>query len=405
VISTPTTAANSRTSWLATTDRSSPADSPVAGLQLSGIAKVLGGRTIVDHLDLTVGKGELICLLGPSGCGKTTTLRMIGGFLQPDAGRLHIDGVDHTYSKPERRPTAMVFQNYALWPHMSVSKNIAFGLKIRKMSSTQIKEKIDWALDLLGLQHHRDSMPARISGGEQQRVALARALVLEPEVLLMDEPLSNLDAKLRVQVRETIKEIQQRLGITTVFVTHDQEEALSIADRIAVMNGGRIEQLAPPAELYRLPRTTFVAGFVGAMNVFDSGPDNGIITLADGGSLPCGSFSGRRGDSCWVRPEDIQITDPGAAGTGRAVVLRVIPRGHYHEVLLQSHGTALRAFSDDDPQPEQVVGVRATRALVYSDGLLVEDDETVATEGQSAGVRSGGGTTPVAVGFGQGPTV
>ena len=340
MMSTFAAAANRRAGRRPDMDKNSSADS--AGLQLSGIAKVLGGRTIVDHLDLAVAKGELICLLGPSGCGKTTTLRIIGGFLQPDAGRLHIDGVDHTYSKPERRPTAMVFQNYALWPHMSVSKNIAFGLKVRKMSSTQIKEKIDWALDLLGLQHHKDSMPSRISGGEQQRVALARALVLEPEVLLMDEPLSNLDAKLRVQVRETIREIQQRLGITTVFVTHDQEEALSIADRVAVMSGGRIEQLAPPAELYRLPRTKFVAGFVGTMNVFDSAPVNGSIPLADGGSLPCASFSGRRGDSCWVRPEDIQITDAGAPGTGRAVVLRVIPRGHYREVLLQSHGTALR---------------------------------------------------------------
>ena len=348
-------------------------------------------------------KGELICLLGPSGCGKTTTLRIIGGFLQPDAGRLDIGGVDHTYSKPERRPTAMVFQNYALWPHMSVSKNIAFGLKVRKMSSTQIKEKIDWALDLLGLQHHKDSMPSRISGGEQQRVALARALVLEPEVLLMDEPLSNLDAKLRVQVRETIREIQQRLGITTVFVTHDQEEALSIADRVAVMSGGRIEQLAPPAELYRHPRTKFVAGFVGTMNVFNSGPADGGIPLADGGSLPCASFSGRRGDSCWVRPEDIQITETDAPGTGRAVVLRVIPRGHYREVLLQSHGTALRSFSDDDPQPEQVVGVRATRALVYSDDLLVEGDGTVAPGRESVDGRSGG-ATPVAAGLDQVPS-
>ena len=380
------------------------ADPAAVGLELTGIAKVLGGRTIVDHLDLAVARGELVCLLGPSGCGKTTTLRIIGGFLQPDAGLLHIDGVDHTYSKPERRPTAMVFQNYALWPHMSVSKNIAFGLKVRKMSSGQIKEKVDWALDLLGLQHHRDSMPARISGGEQQRVALARALVLEPEVLLMDEPLSNLDAKLRVQVRETIREIQQRLGITTVFVTHDQEEALSIADRVAVMSGGRIEQLAPPAELYRLPRTKFVAGFVGSMNVFDSAPDNGSIPLADGGSLPCASFSGRRGDSCWVRPEDIQITDIGAPGTGRAVVLRVIPHGHYSEVLLQSHGTALRSFSDDEPQPEQVVGVRATRALVYSGDLLVDVDETTAGEEQSIMDPSVGDVTPVAAGPGEDPS-
>jgi putative spermidine/putrescine transport system ATP-binding protein len=343
------------------------------GLRLSGISKVLGGRTIVERMNLHVGPGELLCLLGPSGCGKTTTLRMIGGFLSPDAGTLTINGIDHTRSKPERRPTAMVFQNYALWPHMSVSKNIAFGLKVRKLSATQIREKVDWALDLLGLQHHKDSMPARISGGEQQRVALARALVLEPEVLLMDEPLSNLDAKLRVQVRETISEIQKRLGITTVFVTHDQEEALSIADRVAVMNGGRIEQLAEPGELYAHPRTTFVAGFVGTMNTLDVGPSGDGIPLQDGALLPCDWFSGTTGEVCWIRPEDLLITPADEAGSVRAVVLRVIPRGHYREVLLQCHGSTLRAFTDGSPDAEQVVGLRASRALVYADGALVED--------------------------------
>ncbi len=344
------------------------------GMRLAGISKMLGGRIIVEDLDLDVHKGELVCLLGPSGCGKTTTLRMIGGFLEPDTGRLTINGVDHTYSRPERRPTAMVFQNYALWPHMSVTKNIAFGLRVRKLSNAKIAEKVDWALDLLGLQHHKDSMPARISGGEQQRVALARALVLEPEVLLMDEPLSNLDAKLRVQVRETIREIQQRLGITTVFVTHDQEEALSIADRVAVMNSGRIEQLAPPAELYRLPRTTFVAGFVGSMNILSTPPAAQGIPLEDGVLLPCSKFSGMDGDTCWVRPEDLRVTPADEPGTARGVVLRVIPRGHYREVLVQSHGTQLRSYTAADPENEQVIGIRAERALVYADGVLVGDD-------------------------------
>ena len=229
-------------------DAAGPPDAgAVPGLELTGVTKDLGGRTIVHRMDLAVAPGELICLLGPSGCGKTTTLRIIGGFLTPDAGRLRIAGNDYTHAPPEKRPTAMVFQNYALWPHMSVFGNIAFGLKIRKMPKSEIRDKVDWALDLVKLTHHRDSPPARISGGEQQRVALARALVLEPQVLLLDEPLSNLDAKLRIQVGEDIREIQQRLGITTVLVTHDQDEALSVADRIAVMNGGRIEHLAAPA--------------------------------------------------------------------------------------------------------------------------------------------------------------
>ena len=188
--------------------------------------------------------GELTCLLGPSGCGKTTTLRMIGGFLQPDAGGSSSTAHDVSRLTPERRPTAMVFQNYALWPHMTVFKNVAFGLTLRKLPKREIRERVESVLELVGLTHHMDSYPARISGGEQQRVALARALVLEPKVLLLDEPLSNLDAKLRVRVREDIREIQQRIGITTVFVTHDQDEALSISDRIAVMSGGKVEQYA-----------------------------------------------------------------------------------------------------------------------------------------------------------------
>ena len=241
-----------------------------AGLVLHQVAKTLGGRLIVDNLDLRVRRGELVCLLGPSGCGKTTTLRMIGGFLRPDAGQVLIGGRGYTTTPPERRPTAMVFQNYALWPHMNVFKNVAFGLRLRKLPKAEIAERVERTLALVNLTHHIRSFPAQISGGEQQRVALARALVLEPEVLLLDEPLSNLDAKLRVKVREDIKEIQQRVGITTVFVTHDQDEALSISDRIAVMNAGRIEQYAGAHDLYRMPRTRFVADFVGTMNFFDA---------------------------------------------------------------------------------------------------------------------------------------
>ncbi|HSP71366.1 MAG TPA: ABC transporter ATP-binding protein, partial [Gaiellaceae bacterium] len=235
---------------------------PAAGLLIDRVSKDLGGRRIVDGLELEVRAGELTCLLGPSGCGKTTTLRMIGGFLHPDAGRILIDGEDVGALAPERRPTAMVFQNYALWPHMTVFKNVAFGLRLRKLPKAEIKQRVERMLELVGLTHHMTSYPARISGGEQQRVALARALVLEPKVLLLDEPLSNLDAKLRVRVREDIREIQQRIGITTVFVTHDQDEALSISDRIAVMNEGNVEQYADARSLYREPGTTFVANFV-----------------------------------------------------------------------------------------------------------------------------------------------
>jgi len=346
------------------------------GMRLSGLSKDLGGRTIVANMDLIVAQGELICLLGPSGCGKTTTLRMIGGFLNPDAGRLEINGQNYTYAPPEKRPTAMVFQNYALWPHMSVAANIAFGLKLRKLPKAEIRDKVDWALSLLNLTHHKDTMPARISGGEQQRVALARALVREPQVLLMDEPLSNLDAKLRVKVREDIREIQQRLGITTVLVTHDQDEALSIADRIAVMNGGRIEQNATPTDLYAAPDTEFVAEFIGTMNFLDVAPVDGGITMADGRSVPVRSLSAGRGDRIGVRPEEVLLTGAGHPGTARAEVTRVVPRGHFQEVVVDCGGTSMRSFTATAPPEGETVGLSVGRALVYSDGALQNGEPT-----------------------------
>ncbi|MDQ6715585.1 MAG: ABC transporter ATP-binding protein [Actinomycetota bacterium] len=346
------------------------------GLTLRGIHKVLGGRPIVDNLDLEVRKGELVCLLGPSGCGKTTTLRMVAGFLDPDQGSVLIDGADVTSLPPERRPTAMVFQNYALWPHMSVFDNIAFGLKLRKLPKGEIADRVGAVLELVGLTHHIRSRPARISGGEQQRVALARALVQEPKVLLLDEPLSNLDAKLRVRVREDIREIQQRLGITTVVVTHDQDEALSISDRVAVMNGGRIEQYAAPFDLYRTPSTTFVGGFVGATNTLTgvlSRNGSGPMIVVGDQHVPVestnleDSASSRDGDTISVRPEDVIVGGPGASAT----VSRVIPRGHFTEMVLELGGTTVRAYVDGDAVTSGTVPVRFRRALVYRDGALL----------------------------------
>ena len=360
-------------------DTRTPADD--RGLRLARLHKELGGRPIVDDLDLVVDKGQMVCLLGPSGCGKTTTLRMIAGFLEPDGGAVVIDGDDVTDLPPERRPTAMVFQNYALWPHMSVFDNIAFGLKLRKMPKPEIAQRVESVLELVGLTHHIRSRPTRISGGEQQRVALARALVQEPKVLLLDEPLSNLDAKLRVRVREDIREIQQRLGITTVFVTHDQDEALSISDRVAVMNGGRIEQYASPVDIYRSPATTFVGGFVGASNtvagrlVRDAGSWTVVVGSAhvpvESNNLPDGESSAD-GDHVSVRPEDVLVGDGGAAAT----VVRVIPRGHFTEAILDVDGAEdaqVRAYVDAGSLG--VAGdsttVRFRRALVYRNGALL----------------------------------
>jgi putative spermidine/putrescine transport system ATP-binding protein len=341
-----------------------------AGLLIDRVSKDLGGRTIVSDMQLEVHAGELTCLLGPSGCGKTTTLRMIGGFLQPDAGQILIDGADVSTLAPERRPTAMVFQNYALWPHMTVFKNVAFGLKLRKLPKSEIRSRVESVLELVGLTHHMNSYPARISGGEQQRVALARSLVLEPKVLLLDEPLSNLDAKLRVRVREDIREIQQRIGITTVFVTHDQDEALSISDRIAVMSGGRVEQYADPRTLYREPATSFVASFVGAMNFYRATVHEGAIELADGTRIPCAGLARNGGGELevGVRPEDVAIA---ANGDGaEATVVREIPRGHYKELVLNVGADEVRAFVAPELTASDRPRIRFTRAVLYRDGSL-----------------------------------
>jgi putative spermidine/putrescine transport system ATP-binding protein len=263
-----------------------------------------------------------------------------------------------------------VFQNYALWPHMTVFKNVSFGLRLRKLPKREIRERVETVLELVGLTHHLDSYPARISGGEQQRVALARALVLEPKVLLLDEPLSNLDAKLRVRVREDIREIQQRIGITTVFVTHDQDEALSISDRIAVMSGGKVEQYADATALYREPETTFVANFVGAMNFYRGRIVGGAVALADGTRVPCdevtSSAEGER--EIGVRPEDVLISSNGDGA--EAIVVREVPRGHYKELVLDLGGNDLRAFVPADLPSAERHRVRFARALTYEDGVL-----------------------------------
>lgn len=350
----------------------------VAGLRLSGLGKSLGGRTVVDALDLDVAEGELLCLLGPSGCGKTTTLRMIGGFITPDSGSVAIGGDVLTGLSPDRRPTAMVFQNYALWPHMTVAGNVAFGLRVTRVPRPEIARRVAEVLELVNLTHHRDSYPARISGGEQQRAALARALVRRPKVLLLDEPLSNLDARLRVRVREDIRRIQQELGITTVLVTHDQDEAMSVSDRVAVMNRGRIEQVSAPRELYRRPRTHFVAEFVGAMN-FLHGTLADSAVVVGGVRVPvCGlSASGAPGPvEVGVRPEDVVLVPEGgghhAGAPGR--VTREIPRGAVTELVVEVGSVTLRALVGGDRGlaafPDGRVAVRAARGLVYTDGVL-----------------------------------
>ena len=244
-----------------------------AAIRLAQVTKTFDGHVVaVDDVTLDIEAGEFFALLGPSGCGKTTTLRMIAGFEMPDAGRVHVGGRDITDLPVHRREMGMVFQSYALFPHRTVAQNVAFGLRMRDVSKPDIERRVEAALALVALTGLEERKPAQLSGGQQQRVALARALVVEPPVLLCDEPLGALDRKLRQQMQFELKELQRRLGVTLVFVTHDQEEALAMSDRIAVMNKGRVEQVGAPTEIYERPRTRFVADFIGEINLLDDGP-------------------------------------------------------------------------------------------------------------------------------------
>jgi putative spermidine/putrescine transport system ATP-binding protein len=247
----------------------SPGKEQTDFLVLKGLTKRYGDRTAVDHLDVSVRNGELIAFLGPSGCGKTTTLRMIAGFIKVDDGSIDIAGKRVDTLPSRLRETAMVFQDYALFPHMTVGENVAFGLKMRKVKKAEIAKRVRDVLELVQLHDVEKKYPRELSGGMRQRVALARAIVVEPQILLLDEPLSNLDAKLRKQLRTSLKELHERIGITTVFVTHDIEEAFYLADRVVVMNAGQVEQFDTPQNIYSSPKSLFVADFIGHTNIIE----------------------------------------------------------------------------------------------------------------------------------------
>ena len=241
----------------------------------------------LERFSLEVEQGELVSLLGPSGCGKTTTLRSIAGFLRPDSGKIVINDRDYTRLPPNRRDIGLVFQSYALFPHLTVFHNVAFGLRMRRVPKAEVRTRVANALKMVGLEAFADRRPAQLSGGQQQRVALARATVIEPQVLLLDEPLSNLDARLRVDMRQEIRRLQQQLGITTLYVTHDQVEAMSISDRVVVMNQGEIEQIGAPASIFAAPETAFVADFMGFDNHFGAAVlsvQDSMVTVNWGGA-------------------------------------------------------------------------------------------------------------------------
>lgn len=315
-------------------------------VRLEGITKRFGEQKAVDNVSLEIRDGEFFSLLGPSGCGKTTLLRMIAGFDTPDEGRVIIGGKDMTEVPPYLRPVNTVFQNYALFPHMTVEQNIAFGLRMKKMPRGEIAKRVQWALELINLPGYEKRRTDQMSGGQRQRIALARALVNEPEVLLLDEPLSALDLKLRQELRVDLMNLQERLGITFIFVTHDQEEALVMSDRIAVMNKGRIEQLGPTEEIYELPKTAFVAKFIGDSNLIPAQALEprkvrtpiGEFVLDDEDSLTPGQEV-----LLSVRPEKIRLfrEKPNLPNLFRAKVDDIIYTGSENLYVLLANGQRL----------------------------------------------------------------
>jgi putative spermidine/putrescine transport system ATP-binding protein len=295
----------------------------VAGVELKALHRRFGDVVALAGIDLDISSGEFVSFLGPSGCGKTTALRLIAGFDRPTSGRILIDGKDITGVPPNRRDIGMVFQAYSLFPNMTAVRNVEFGLRVRRQGRGTRRDRAKELLELVGLGQAADRYPHQLSGGMQQRVALARALAIEPRLLLLDEPLSALDAKVRVQLREEIRRIQTRLGITTIYVTHDQEEALSISDRVAVLSHGQIEQIGTPGEIYGAPATPFVAEFVGTMNRVEStvsDPESGQVEY-DGATLAVDAARGRpRGERVLllVRPEVVEVEATGAPENGLA---------------------------------------------------------------------------------------
>jgi ABC-type Fe3+/spermidine/putrescine transport system ATPase subunit len=332
-------------------------------LELRGVSKRLGGATVVNRLDLSIAQGESVVLLGPSGCGKTTTLRMVAGFLHPEEGEIWLDGAlaagRGLQLPPEKRRLGMVFQTYAVWPHKSVFDNVAYGLQIAGLPKAIIAERVDAMLATVELGGLAERRPAELSGGQQQRVALARALVTEPTLLLLDEPLSNLDASLRQSMRFELKELQQRIGVTTLYVTHDQEEALVLADRVVVMNFGQIEQVGTPEDVYHRPASRFVASFIGSANLVEGtvvappANDRARIRLDIGPEFevpgsPDVVANLRAGDrrTIVLRPEAIDVTAMDARVATllpQATLLRSHFLGNRHEVRLQAGNVELRA--------------------------------------------------------------
>jgi putative spermidine/putrescine transport system ATP-binding protein len=365
----------------------------MAFLELQNLHRDFGTVKALDGIEIALGEGEFLSLLGPSGCGKTTALRLVAGFDRPNAGRIVVDGKDITNVSPNKRDMGMVFQAYSLFPNMTARQNVEYGLRIRGKDKTDRRKRVQDLLELVGLGHAADRYPHQLSGGMQQRVALARALAIEPRVLLLDEPLSALDAKVRVQLREEIRRIQLELGITTLYVTHDQEEALSVSDHVAVMYGGRIEQMGSPAEMYSAPATPFVAEFIGTMNRLEG-------TVVDGGVQHAGTTlriaeaqNRARGERVLVlvRPETVEVDRANGGGGANTLIGDVVTQTFLGPVTrLKILGDGVDVIADVPTQKalSLPVGTRVVAVLPAEGARLLslkEDVPQIAEEPVPAG--------------------
>ena len=327
-------------------------------IALKNISVEFDGEKVLDDLNLSIRDGEFVTLLGSSGCGKTTTLRLIAGFLEPDSGEVFFDGKSMNGVPPYKREVNTIFQRYALFPHYNVYENIAYGLRVRKVPEKQIREQVTEMLRLVNLQGFEKRNVSRLSGGQQQRVAIARALVLKPKVLLLDEPLAALDLKLRKDMQQELKNIQKQLGITFIFVTHDQEEALSMSDTVVVMNEGKVQQIGTPIDIYNEPQNAFVADFIGESNILDGVMKSDYVAAFSGKTFTCvdAGFAPNEDVDIVVRPEDVDIVKP-EAGMLRGVVTSVTFLGVHFEIIVDIGGFKWMIQTTDEHKEGEDVGL------------------------------------------------
>lgn len=351
-------------------------------IDLKDISVSFGGEPVLNNINLYIRDNEFITLLGPSGCGKTTTLRIIGGFLKPDTGRVIFNGEDITNLPPNKRQLNTVFQNYALFPNLTIAENIAFGLKIKKKSKDYINDKIKYALKLVNLEGYEDRMPQSLSGGQQQRIAIARAIVNEPKVLLLDEPLGALDLKMRQSMQYELIRLKNELGITFIYITHDQEEALTMSDTIVVMNKGNIQQIGTPEDIYNEPKNAFVADFIGESNIIDGIMLEDKLVEILGAKFPCvdSGFGRNKPVDVVIRPEDVDLVEP-EKGTITGVVTSLLFKGVHYEMDVMANGYEWLVHSTDMVPVGREVGISVDPFNIQiMHKPLSEDEEAVTDE-------------------------